>query len=167
MKAQPPVAPLLTSAQRRSARRREAWWQAKLDSVSADTEASHTRSTAMVDEMRGLLHEMQYAVPVPGKSPGAALIGATTQGSTAVAGTDTPAEPAAVPAMGSLQTAPEANHPGGNSTPAQAQAMDVSPPISPPSSPPCAVGRREEVLLREASEALALRRECAAAQWGC
>ena len=41
--ARSPEAPLLNSAQRRSARRREAWWQAKLESVSVDTaEASPT-----------------------------------------------------------------------------------------------------------------------------
>ena len=111
----------------------------------------------MVDEMRVLLHEMQYAVAVPGESPGAAQIGVTTQEATPVADSGTHAETAADAVAVSLQMAPEANSPGGSSAPANTQAMDVSPPASPPSSPLCAAGRREEVLLREASDALASR----------
>ena len=71
---QPPEAQPLNSAQRRSARRRQEWWQAKLSIISAGTQASHARSNSIVQEVRGLLHEMQHAVAVPGESPGAALL---------------------------------------------------------------------------------------------
>ena len=40
----------------------------------AGTQASHARSNSIVQEVRGLLHEMQHAVAVPGESPGAALL---------------------------------------------------------------------------------------------
>ena len=70
--------------------------EAKLESVSLDTEASHTRSIAMVNEMRGLLHEMRHAGAVPGESPGAALTGVTTPRMILVTDTGTPAEPALV-----------------------------------------------------------------------
>ena len=50
-----------------------------------------------------------------------------------------------------------AGSPGERSAPAQAQVMAQSPPQSPISSRPCATGQQEAALLREASEALALR----------
>ena len=75
--------------------------EAKLESVSLDTEASHTRSIAMVNEMRGLLHEMRHAGAVPGESPGAALTGVTTPRMILVTDTGTPAEPAVVAVAGS------------------------------------------------------------------
>ena len=56
-----PEAQPLNSAQRRSARRREKWWAEQLAAISAGTMASHARSTSMVQEIHGLLHEIQHA----------------------------------------------------------------------------------------------------------
>ena len=50
----------------------------------------------MLDEMRGLLHEMRHAGAVPGESPGAALTGVTTPRMILVTDIGTPAEPALV-----------------------------------------------------------------------
>ena len=47
--------------------------------------------------------------------------------------------------------------PGESSVPAQAQVIEQSPPQSPLSGRPCVTGQQEAALLREASEALALR----------
>ena len=92
-------APLLNSAQRRSARRREEWWQAKLATISAGTEASHTRSTSMVREMQGLIQEMRHAGAVPGESPALALLDVSMVEAEAAASTCGPAESAVVAAV--------------------------------------------------------------------
>jgi hypothetical protein len=153
-----PMAPQLNSAQRRSARRRETWWQGKLSSISAGTQASQARSTSMVQEMRGLLHEMQHAAAAPGEPPVPALLDAPMAETGTAADAGAPAEPAAAAVAESLQTrATTAEDPGGSPAAAQTRAMELSPPNSPPSSPPSATGRQEAELLREASDTLAAR----------
>ena len=148
----------LNSAQRRSAARREQWWQRQLANISASTAASHARSTSMVVEMQGLLHEMQHAVAVPGESPAFALLDALTTGTEAAAVAGASAESAAAALEVSPQvSATTAANPGDSPAAAQTRAMELTPPNSPPSSPPSATGRQEAELLREASDTLAAR----------
>ena len=88
-----PEAQPLNSAQRRSARRREKWWAEQLAAISAGTMASHARSTSMVQEIHGLLHEIQHAGVFPSEAPGNALLLDSPMPETSIAAdADAPAE---------------------------------------------------------------------------
>ena len=136
----------------------EAWWQSKQAAISADAQASHARSRAMVQEMQGLLHEMQHSVAVPAEPPAPALLDDSMVGTEAAVQAGVPAETAAAGAAVSLRAEPPTDtNPGDGTATAHTQRMDTSPPISPPSSPSRITGWQEAALLQQASDTLAVR----------